>query len=469
MIAALGWVGWVAACRGPDGEADRGVRDETSVETGQIPPTETGTPAPKPPNLLVVLLDDVGMDKIEAFGESPTAPPTPTLSALAEEGVRFDNVWATSICAPARAMLLTGRYPRRYGFGSNPLARRDFRIPDRERMLPALLSEAPVPYASAALGKWHLTEPGDDDDYMRDPLDRGFLTHIGTPTNVTNYTTWVSATDGVLGWRSGYLTTATMDDAKAILPTLSEPWFLYLAPNAPHAPPHLPPAALNPGGVTSEDDNVAKYDADLRAVDIELGRILDLMPAEVRQNTVIAVMGDNGTPHFGITPPFDPTHGKVTMYEGGINVPLIVSGPVVGDRGASSGVLASVVDVTATLLEIAGLAPGDPGLPPLDGHSLLPQLLDASAPGERTFVYTERLGSNGPPPWPEIHRAVRDERFKLTDYEHGLVRQLFDLKDRDDDGPDLLLGKLDAVQEEALARLQAEFDRIDAEIPYEAR
>ena len=74
---------------------------------------------PPQANVLVLLLDDLGTDKIAAYGDHPSPPPTPTLDALAADGVLFRNTWASCICSPSRGMLLTGRYGRRFGLGLN--------------------------------------------------------------------------------------------------------------------------------------------------------------------------------------------------------------------------------------------------------------------------------------------------------------------------------------------------------------
>lgn len=445
------------ACHRPDDLAEKRLIDSA------IP-----TP-PELPNLMLVLLDDVGTDKIAAYGEHPNPPPTATLSALAAEGVLFRNAWAAPTCAPSRGMLLTGRYGRRYGLGENPGLLSEERIPPRELYLPQILAESPREYTSAALGKWGIVGFGNP-GLMSDPLDHGFATHIGSPANVVSYFQWLNSADGVLTGREGYLTTATIDDAIALMPTLPEPWFLYLAPNAAHSPVHPPPDPLNPSGVTETDPLDEQYDAVLTALDIELGRMLGAMDPDVRARTVIIVMGDNGTPDFAITAPFDPTHGKVSMYEGGINVPLIVVGPVVEAPGTESAALVNVVDVTATLTDIAqvdlsALTLGD-GTPYIaDGTSFLPQLRDPNTQG-RPFNYIEYLADNGPPPWPKARNAVRNARYKFVSYTDPVLEQLFDLSGRNDDGPDLLLEPLVSEAESALTQLRAEMARIETEASY---
>jgi arylsulfatase A-like enzyme len=401
-----------------------------------------------------VLLDDVGVDKLSG----PSPAPTPTIDALAARGVTFPNAWGAMYCGPARIQLLTGRWSRRYGFGANPDSDGTYEVPHRERYLPALLAEAPVPYTSVAVGKWGVRDGGLP-DAMRDPLDRGFRHHVGSAHNLGSYFTWKSFDDGVESERTGYATSALVDDALESLEGLPEPWLLYLAPNAAHAPLEPPPSDFDLG-VTREDSAADRGDAVLSAFDVELGRLLDALPPPVRARTVVVVVGDNGSYGSTIEAPYDPDRGKGTMFEGGLRVPLVVSGPGVVE-GAVSERLVDLPDVTATLLELAGLDPGS-----LDGTGFAAQLADPEAPGPE-FAWSEYLGdTSGPPPWDREQVAVRDERFKLVSSREG--EALFDLSGEALlEGADLLGAPLAPEAEEALARLRAERDRIRAEAAYE--
>ena len=340
------------------------------------------------PNVLIVLLDDLGTDKVSAYREHPDAPPTPVIDALADQGMLFRNAYASPVCSPSRAALLTGRHGQRYGLGDTVETGDAYQVPLDEVFLPERLGD--MGYGSVALGKWHLAHP-DSRSYLRHPERAGFDAFAGTMRNFNpdefDYTRWEKVVDGSRSVVTTYATTDTFDDAIEAVRTLPEPWLAYVAPQAPHSPWHVPPDPLNLAGVTAADDDLTKYDAMVRAADAELGRLL----AEVDlATTCVFVLGDNGTPRQATTPPFDPNGAKTKMAEGGIGVPLVVAGPTVAP-GTETGALAHVVDVFATVAELAGADVSDLEL---DGVSLVDTLVD---PGleRRAFVYVERFGDAG--------------------------------------------------------------------------
>jgi len=132
------------------------------------------------------------------------------------------------------------------------------------------------------------------------------------------------------------------------------------------------------------------------------------MPQAVRQRTTIVFLGDNGTPGQVMTPP---AQGKGSTYEGGIHVPLIVSGPRVAEPGRRVEALVHVVDLFDTVLELTG-AP-DPGTG-TDSISLLPYLVDPAAPAQRRWTFSGKFMPNGFDPPTEFHYGIRDARFKLV-------------------------------------------------------
>jgi arylsulfatase A-like enzyme len=152
------------------------------------------------------------------------------------------------------------------------------------------------------------------------------------------------------------------------------------------------------------------------AMDTELGRLFDGMEAEERENTTIFFFGDNGTMDEAVDAPFDPARAKASVFEGGVNVPLIVAGPRVAEVGSECGALVSLTDLFLSITEIAGVDV-DSVLPTgtqLDSVSLLPYLSDSDQPSLREWIYAERFNPNGPGPHPYYHRAVRNQRYKLT-------------------------------------------------------
>lgn len=421
-----------------------------------------------PPNVLLVILDDVGTDKVAAYGEEKKAPETPTLTALAHEGMLFRNAWATPYCSSTRAAIQTGRQPGRTGIGYVVFPEQDaWELAPSEVTLPEMLERAPTKWDSSLVGKWHLGTRKSGSPATH-PGRQGYAWWASTDDNLgagpTAYYSFERNLNGTESTVNAYATTVQADDALARTKAMAEPWLITLAFNAAHAPLHAPPPELAPlpPGATQAD----KFDAMLVAADRELGRVLAGMDPAVRERTMIFVIGDNGTMEQGVRPPRDPAAAKGTVYEGGVNVPLIVAGPLVGKPGAESLALVHAVDLFATVADIANV--DLKGLPnPIDGRSLLPALKDPSADVHR-LLFTEQFQPNGRPgDWKMHARAVRGARYKLVLLTKAgqTTEHLYDLQGRDVDGPDLLAGggKLSEEAREALAQLRTELERHEPE------
>ena len=417
-----------------------------------------------PPNVLLVLLDDVGVDKVGAYG-AEAAPPTPTLDALAAEGVRFTRAYAYPVCTPSRAALLTGRYGRRTRISDHIITVRDrAALPADEVTLAELVDHAPRPWATAALGKWHLSGVQSDADLLH-PLQQGFEHYAGHMENldlvydapeerhVAGYFRWQKNTNGTHAFVDLYATTDTVEDALAWVAEAPEPWLAFVSFAAPHAPWHVPPERFELGSEGDEVDVPWRYDAALTVADRELGRLLEGLGG-LRERTLVIAAGDNGTPGEAVRPPFEALRAKSTVAEGGIHVPLIVSGP-----GVSTGVspaLVHLVDIWPTVAEHARVdIDAVPVAGPIDGRSLWPQLHDPSTPGRET-LFAERLSPNGEGPYTFDLRVVRDERYKLIERHvigSPVTVSLHDLSAQLEDGPDLLEGVPTAESEAARDRL----------------
>ncbi len=424
-------------------------------------------------NVLVILVDDLGIDHLGVYGVQANTPPTPTIDGLAAEGVLFRNAWAHPTCSPTRATLLTGRYPRRHGIGKwiFPAGQSVGLDPD-EVLIPEVLRLAPERWEDAYIGKWHLTGFLGNPDPAADPLVAGFSYHAGTlgnPQDAVNssarargYGYWEKATQGELAFHEGYLTTDTTDDAIERVRAMSEPWFMVVAYNAPHQPWHIPPPELHSYDLDPATASIPdRFDAMIEALDTEMGRLLAAVEPEVRARTTVVFMSDNGTPKEAVRPPLEPLKSKGTVFEGGVNVPLIVTGPAVTRPGSESLALVEAVDLLPTVAEIAGVSLSevtDPvtGAPvELDGISFLPHVRDPDLPSRRVYAYTSKHEPNGAPPYAVAQDAIRDERYKLAYHtEHGTW--FFEYQRPFDEGPELLsLGPLTEAQ-------QAAYDRLDA-------
>jgi len=393
------------------------------------------------PNFLVVVLDDVGVDKIAAYGRAVDPGRTPNIDALARRGVLFDNAWASPTCTPSRASALTGRRPEltRIGAGLRGHPGLDS---DELTVAKVLKQEG---YATAAIGKWHLGK------HPTKPFDLGFDTHRGMRNNIRDYRKWRKFIDGVEhGWQTTYATTDTADDAIDWLEEQQGPWFLWLAFQAAHGPLHAPPTRLHSYGVLLDSEPPVLFKAMVEALDKELGRVLAVAGPE----TTVVLFSDNGTYATAIEPPFDPRHGKGTAFEVGVNVPLIIAGPLVAprNRGTRSDALVHVSDIFATIVELSG---GHGAAE--DSVSFAPQFQDATAPG-RSWAYTSGFKPNGGPPDPaKYRRAARDPRYKLIRHGKG-VEFLFDLEDDPYEQTNLLGRPLDPGAERARERLSRVID-----------
>lgn len=437
---------------------------------------------PNPPggNVLILLLDDIGIDKVGVYGVSASAPPTPRIDGLAANGVRFDRAYASPVCSPTRGILLTGRHARRTGLGwIVETGSRDYVLPYESTTLAEALDETHGPSVGVnAVGKWHVAGPHAD-DWLDHPNAQGFDWYAGSPGNPQyqpdrGYYLWEKNTNGVVAESDVYMTTATVDDTLARIEVLQEPWTIYVPFNAAHTPLSIPPPELHTQTLPPSPTPREIFGAVVESLDTEIGRLLDDMDPGILARTTVIVMGDNGTSDHVVADEFDSEKQKRTVYEGGIHVPLIVSGPHVPGPGVSDA-LVHVADVFATTMEIQGVPlTGDEDLVldldsgpiAIDGRSLLPVLADPSLP-LRELLYVEGFSHNGATPSGIDRRILRNDRFKVMRLGPETVH-FFDLSQPGiEDGPDLLEGVLNPEQQAAYDLLSAGLDDIAATVIFE--
>ncbi len=430
-------------------------------------------------NVLLIVVDDLGVDNVGFwFADDPPEghepPPTPNIDMLAEQGVTFRNAYSTVKCSPSRASLLTGRHGRRTGATSLMGTKNWYEVPTNEVTVAELAQREG--YDTSAVGKWHLSSMVSDHNAGH-ALESGFNWHAGSlgNLNVTNpgdYFNWRKLVNGDVTMVSEtYATTDTTDDAIDRIEAMPEPWFTWVAYNAPHYPWHVPPGDLT--GL-EEDPTTPEtmYDAAVMAVDTEIGRLLESIEPEVRDRTTVVFVSDNGSSRPVISAPFDDDEGKFTPYEGGVHVPMVVTGPSVTEPGAETEALVHLVDFLPTVAAITGaplrdLAFDETGEPvALDGQSWLRQLEDPASEGDRETIYGEMLEPNGGEPYfTEVTFAV-DRDHKLIVWDRG--DELFDMhQSSTDEGERLELDALDATDADAYAHLADTIDSIVAEMHYD--
>lgn len=400
---------WLLACRPPEPgrPVDRPAPEDSGAHSGA---SAHSAPAPTRPNVLLVVLDDLGADRLGVYGNALAH--TPTLDRLAAEGRWFRNAWGYAVCSPARAATFTGRHALRTGYGENVNVF-DYALDPAQVTVAEALGAAEPPYTSSFVGKWHLENALTVD--FQGPTAHGWGWYAGSAKNIEDYFSWDKVQpDGSVAHVDTYATIDTTDDAIARLSAMPEPWLLTVAWNSPHGPYHAPPAELleAPPG----NGLVDLVNAMSESVDHELGRLLAALDPELRARTLVVVVGDNGDLLDGNQPGL--LTGKVTMADGGVAVPFIVNGPGVGPPGPSDA-LVSLVDVFPTIAEAAGIdlaaLPGvlHPDRPlALDGVSLGPVLEDPTVE-VRPYLWSGRFSPAGRPPYAWADAAVRDHDHEL--------------------------------------------------------
>ncbi len=388
------------------------------------------------PTVVIIYTDDLGWGDLGCYG-SPEVR-TPHLDALAARGVRMTDWYSNSpVCSPSRASLLTGRHPAHAGVEAILGAGRGVEGLPAQSTLASRLSEAG--WATAIFGKWHLGVAPDSA-----PTRRGFDHHLGFRAGCVDYYSHIMYW-GVVNpihdlwddeteiWSNGdYLTHLITDRAVEFLETTAEPFFCYVAYNAPHYPMHAPAEAMARFDHLPWDQQVMA--AMISCVDDGVGRIVETLRAQGRlDDTMIIFSSDNGPSAeernwLGgeeIAYAGGSTGGlrghKGSVYEGGIRVPGIISWPAGLPQGSVCSEPAMMMDLAPTILTAVGLTPDDD----VDGLDLRP-MLTADEPATNRALTWEYEGQ----------LAVRRGRWKLVvdpkerlGAEQTIGRQVFDLHD----------------------------------------
>lgn len=268
------------------------------------------------PNILFIIGDDLGVDAIKGFNIGERHASTPNLDKLRETGVTFTNVWAAPVCSASRASLLTGKYGINNGVSSVP----GVLSTQHKSIFKEINEQSNGAYTNSLIGKWHLAKQND----YNHPFEHGVEDYMGVlNAGVEDYYQWNKYENGTTEICTTYATSYFTDYAIKWIKEQKKPWFMWLAHVSPHTPLHVPPEGTY--SIKNTDINKRKYKAMIESMDYEIGRLLDSIPSNVLENTVVMFLGDNGTPGNLISG-FPAGKGKSTLYQGGINVPLIVSG-----------------------------------------------------------------------------------------------------------------------------------------------
>lgn len=470
--------------------------------------------SPPPPNILFVIMDDVGIDQMKLFGYGGDTPPaTPSLDTIAAGGVRFANAWSMPACSTSRAVFFTGLFPLRtnvYGaLGPNDLA--NSMVSPYEVSLPKLLK--PRGYQSALFGKFHIGLQGNSPfgDGMPRSLGwdyfEGWLDATGDPSSIDKTAGGVAApgvtypcgfvpaaaqggadtgacyaadgscravtTAGLVppgrACRDGggifdpnqacktprpanidfgtlsahYVSPLVVNDENgtvtAVPPTdirsriyrgsgvvdaaigwikrqpANRPWMASVSFASAHTPVMQPPQALlgsEPGATSAISCNNADAveqrvltNLMIEALDTELGRLLvstglatrgadgRLVYTPASTNTMLVILGDNGTLGGSVKLPFDTSRAKGTAYQTGVWVPMVVAGPLVNQPNRAVSHMVNIADVYQLFGEMAGIDVQGSVPRPLDSVTMLPYLKYADQPSLRSWNFTQ-VGTN---------------------------------------------------------------------------
>lgn len=370
------------------------------------------------PNVIIILMDDMGYGDTEPYGM--TGIPTPNFNKLAAQGVRFTHYNAGQpICTASRAALLTGCYPNRVGMYGAILPSSKIALNPNEQTIPLLLKKAG--YKTGMLGKWHL---GNHPPYF--PIHYGFDYFYGLPYS---HDIWprdlggnriTDPHNGRYNWpeltliegdkvvdtikthaqQEQFTTLFTQKAVAFIKNNRKHPFFLYLA----HPMPHVPLAVSDKFKGKSE---LGVFGDVIMELDWSLGQIMNTLDETgLARNTLLIVASDNGPwlnfgDHAGSSGGF--REGKATTFEGGTRVPLLIRWPAEIAAGGVNSHLMTNMDLLPTIAAATG-AP----LPQnrIDGMNFLPLLTgkETAGPREKFYYY---FGKNN-------LEAVRYKNWKLV-------------------------------------------------------
>ncbi len=454
--------------------------------------------APTPPNILFILIDDMGWKDLSCQGS--TFYETPHIDSLARDGMRFTRAYASCpVCSPTRASIMTGKYPARVGItqwigGHNRGKVVDapylHYLPLEEKTIAKALKERG--YKTYHVGKWHLG----DEPYW--PEHHGFDVnvggcHWGSPWH-GYFSPWGLPTlpDGP---RGQYLTDRLTDEAIALLVSNGDaPFFMYWSHYAVHRPIQSPEPlvqkykgkaaasgldkqlAFEPGKSLFHLEGQAprripervvqsdpEYAAMIENLDTNVGRVLDALERLGKaENTIVIFYSDNGglsNDDRAPTSNLPLRDGKSYMYEGGIREPLLIRWPGVIPEGSTCNAQVTSTDFYPTLLDCCGI-PQLAGQH-VDGKSFFPSLKDPTRPRDRGPIYWHYPHYNGNGARPAS--CVIDGQWKLIEWLEDGATELFDIAGDVGEQQDLapeqpvvkgrLLGLLKAWQGEVRARI----------------
>jgi arylsulfatase A len=443
------------------------------------------------PNIIYILADDMGIGDLGVYGQKLIK--TPNLDTMASEGMRFtEHYTGSTVCAPSRCSLLTGKHTGNSVVRGNKEVR-----PEGQQPMPAhtitighKLKEAG--YTTAAVGKWGLGAPGS----VSDPLNMGFdyffgyncqrQAHTYFPNFMRENDMKIEYPENYDGKQGIYSHDETTKKAfEFIQKNRAAPFFLYLAYAIPHAEMVIPQEYLSKfkgkypetpfkgqkskeeyqGAYGAQTHPRAAYEAMISHLDGDIGKLNALLKdLGIDENTVVLFASDNG-PHIegGNDPEFFDSNSiykgvKRSLYDGGIRTPFIVKWPNKVAKGAVSNHISAFWDMMPTLCEIAGVEIPDN----INGISLLPELLQKEQK-QHAYLYWEFHGGN-------YKQAIRQGDWKAVRLKiktKDTPIELYNLKNDPSEENNIALLNIEKVNEMKLLFDEAHKTSAVFQFPYE--
>lgn len=405
--------------------------------------TTQNKPSNKEPNILFIIADDMGKDALAGYAEGIIKPHTPNIDAIRKEGLSFNNFWTYPTCSPTRASMITGKYGYR-----TDVRWANQKLNESEILLQKYINEnTNNTYATAVVGKWHISGY----DTTINPETFGIDYYAGIFIgSVKDYYNWPLSEKGKQTTSTEYTTKKFTDLAFNWINKQEKPWFMWLAYNAPHTPFHVPPSEMHSQGYlppyTKDTDPTPYFMASIEAMDYQIGKLLNSISKEERENTIIIFMGDNGTEPVVTQDPYASNQVKRSLYQGGINMPLFISGKGVKRKGIDDNLI-TTTDMFATIAEIAGVETNEIN----DSKSFKPLLSEEQS--IRKYQYSEMKNEKNDA-W-----TISNGTYKLLVFANG-KEEMYNLINDPYEKNNILNSTLNTIEKKSKEELEIELLRI---------